>query len=334
MAFSVAEPKRITVAKHDVVGASAALNGLVEVVAHRVIIGEALEVRDVALLDVIEAQRSRTFAGGDGRGRIIGAEIRRLLLAVSSRADGDFNPREELGVAAGRIFSGGIVAAAVELLPHLIKAVDRTCSVGVVGNAWGQLKWPSGKRANVKNARVRSRGVETRAASDQKLIIIRSKSILDSLADSDRRNEGNDGAAGKGNRKLVVGEFRLFGAEEERVGAAILGGELLRLLEIGAGCSVVVHNSFGEQIPYFLTAAGFVSCEDVIKAAIFSDDDDDMFNWSSRVTVFEVISMIFSVVVIMIIVCADHWGTDGELQKSNRRQTGANTMERVFAKVF
>src|SRR5271155_2396942 len=42
MTVAVAEPDGIAVAKHDVVGAGAAVDGLVEVVAHRVVVSETL----------------------------------------------------------------------------------------------------------------------------------------------------------------------------------------------------------------------------------------------------------------------------------------------------
>ena len=64
IALAVAEPDHIAVAEHDVVGAGAAVDRLVEVVAHRVVVGEALEVRRVALLHVVEAERRGAFAGG------------------------------------------------------------------------------------------------------------------------------------------------------------------------------------------------------------------------------------------------------------------------------
>ena len=71
VAVAVAEPDRVAVAEHDVVGAGAAVDGLVEVVAHRVGVGEALEVGRVALLHVVEAQRGRAFTGGRGVGRVV-----------------------------------------------------------------------------------------------------------------------------------------------------------------------------------------------------------------------------------------------------------------------
>jgi hypothetical protein len=95
------------VAEHDVVGAGAAIDRLMEVVAHRVLVGEALEVGHVALLHVVEAERRRAFAGGRCRRRILGAEVRRLRGAVGAGADGHFDPGEQAGVATRGIIPAG-----------------------------------------------------------------------------------------------------------------------------------------------------------------------------------------------------------------------------------
>ena len=99
MALAVAEPDGIAVAEHDVVEAGTAADGLVEIVAHRVIIGEALEVGRVALLHIVEAQGGGAFTGGGGAGQVVGVEIGGLGQAVGAGADGDFHPGEQTGVA-------------------------------------------------------------------------------------------------------------------------------------------------------------------------------------------------------------------------------------------
>ena len=76
---AVGEVDGIAVAEHDVVGAGAALHGLVEVVAHRVGVGEILEVGSVALLHVVEAERGGAFTGGGGAGQVVDVEIGGLL---------------------------------------------------------------------------------------------------------------------------------------------------------------------------------------------------------------------------------------------------------------
>ena len=84
VALAVAEPDHVAVAEHDVVGAGATVDGLVEVVAHRIVISELLEVRHVAVLDVIKAHCRGTFAGGHSTFGKVRAEVSRLRLAILS----------------------------------------------------------------------------------------------------------------------------------------------------------------------------------------------------------------------------------------------------------
>ena len=78
----IIEIDRVTVTKHDVVRTGAAIDGLVEVVANRVVIGEALEVGGVALLHVIETKSRRAFTRGFRAGGILSAEVCRRRDAV------------------------------------------------------------------------------------------------------------------------------------------------------------------------------------------------------------------------------------------------------------
>ena len=64
ISVAIAEPDRVGVAKHDVIGACASKEGLVEVIADGVLIGQALEVGSIALLHVVESEGGRSFAGG------------------------------------------------------------------------------------------------------------------------------------------------------------------------------------------------------------------------------------------------------------------------------
>ncbi|HET6338217.1 MAG TPA: hypothetical protein VFG30_33570 [Polyangiales bacterium] len=66
---------------------SAALNRLVEVVAHRVSVGDVLEVRRVAGLDVVKAERTRTLSIDERRWRRV---------AVAAGADSLLDPGEEI----------------------------------------------------------------------------------------------------------------------------------------------------------------------------------------------------------------------------------------------
>ncbi len=106
----VAEPDHVAVAEHDVVRARAAVDGLVEVVAHRVLLDEAREVRHVALLHVVEAESGRALTGRGGarqvvraeapRSRAVGVARSRLRDAIRAGPDGHLDPGEELLVAA------------------------------------------------------------------------------------------------------------------------------------------------------------------------------------------------------------------------------------------
>ena len=84
MSCAVAKPDHVAVAEHDVIRARAAVDRLVEVVAHRVIVREALEVRSIALLNVIEPHRGRAFSGRLRRGRVFRAEVRRLCQSIGA----------------------------------------------------------------------------------------------------------------------------------------------------------------------------------------------------------------------------------------------------------
>ena len=57
LAARIAVPKRIAVSEHNVIRARSAVDGLVEVVAHRVAVSKTLEVRGVPLLNVVETER-------------------------------------------------------------------------------------------------------------------------------------------------------------------------------------------------------------------------------------------------------------------------------------
>src|SRR5467141_2310861 len=60
-AFGIAKPDGVAKAQHDAVGARAAHNRLVIIVAHRIMVGELLEIRHVTLQDIVEAHGGRAF---------------------------------------------------------------------------------------------------------------------------------------------------------------------------------------------------------------------------------------------------------------------------------
>src|SRR5258708_4365876 len=94
-----------------------------EVVAHRIGICELRKVRRIALRDVVKAHGDRAFM----------VDVRlRLWRAVAAGGDCRLNPREKIKPTSARIVLGGSSDIAIELLPHLIEAVDGTAGVGVI----------------------------------------------------------------------------------------------------------------------------------------------------------------------------------------------------------
>src|ERR1700734_1549825 len=103
-----------------------------EVVAHGVTVRQLLEVRRVTLLDVVEAERCRTLAGGDrGRGfagSVISGESALLDIVRCTRSTGEarqitvgtcaiggFHPREKFAVTTGGVEPVPLARLAVEL---------------------------------------------------------------------------------------------------------------------------------------------------------------------------------------------------------------------------
>src|SRR4029077_8304084 len=78
----VAEPNRIPKAQHDMVRTSATHHRLVEVIAHRVVVGEFLGIGGVAVQHVVKAHGSRSLTGGLFTGSVVGAEYCRLRSAI------------------------------------------------------------------------------------------------------------------------------------------------------------------------------------------------------------------------------------------------------------
>ena len=274
-------------AEHDVVGAGAAVDRLVEVVAHRILVREAREVGHVALLHVVEAERGGPFA----RRRI--GERGRLRRTVGAGADRHFDPGEQVGVAARRVVAAGGRGVAVQLLPHLIEAMHRALGIGVIGHrrGVGELEGTGRQRIHVGDARVRRTTGERRVgrlitAGDQELIVVGSKARFSGLRIGDGRREdvGVLGAADDRRGKLVVGEFLLRRAQQERISrSSVRCGGLMRLFEVRAGDRILVlvelDDALGEQVVDALAGpVRHVSGEHVIEAAVFADDDDDVLD--------------------------------------------------------
>lgn len=178
VAVVIAEPYQVAVAEHDVVGAGPAPHGLMKIVAHGIVVGECLEVRHVALLDVVEAHRGRAFAS-----RRIG-EARRLRLAVLTDADRHFHPGKQIGKATPAISSGLRGGIAIELLEHLIEAVHRARRVGVIGECFRRDLERTGRKmaralAVVEDAFVGRFICLAGPAGQKKLIIVAGQTIFE-----------------------------------------------------------------------------------------------------------------------------------------------------------
>ena len=194
IAIAVAEPNPVTCSQHDVIGAGSAHHRLVEVVAHRVVISEQLEIGRIALEHVVEAHRGGTFFG-----RCV-VEIRRLRLTIRSSAYRHFDPGPEVVAAPGGIFLSFVSRGAIELLPHLVEAMDRAVGVRVVRKRLrGQLERAVGQMVGIGDPRIKRAVGKPRAAGGQVLVIVVGQAIFHCLG---------SGHAGKGCGGVSAGERR------------------------------------------------------------------------------------------------------------------------------
>ena len=88
-----------------------------------------------------------------------------------------FNVGEQGAIATRRIALGGICQIAIQLLPHLIEAMDRARGVVVVKEsaAIGDLKWSGEQILNIGDACIGSFTLQTRATAGQKVIVLRAR---------------------------------------------------------------------------------------------------------------------------------------------------------------
>ncbi len=130
------------------VRAGTTFDRLMEIVADRVGVGKSLEPWNITSGDVEEAHGGRAFA------RCLVGEIRRLRRAVAACTHRGFNPGEQIVQAARRIRRRRMGHRTIGLLPHLIKAVHRAGSIGVVRDLLGNLIGTVQRRCGVRDARV------------------------------------------------------------------------------------------------------------------------------------------------------------------------------------
>src|SRR5215475_2712945 len=118
------------------------------IVADRVLVGELLEIRHIALLDIVKTHRGRAFT------RRLVSEVSRLRLAVAARPDRHLDPWEQVVQAAAWIARGRMRRTAIDLLIHLVIAMDRALRIGVIGHTGRQLEWPRGQARGIRDSRV------------------------------------------------------------------------------------------------------------------------------------------------------------------------------------
>ena len=134
---AIAKPDRIAVAEHNVVRAGSAVDGLVEVIAHRVTIGEVLEVRRISLLHVVKAhgvvEPSPVVVVGLGAYSVLKVDAWGRPFVPAPTVTSTQWKQSGAAAGGGGIFPKPALAAlAIHLLPHLVEAVNRACGVCVV----------------------------------------------------------------------------------------------------------------------------------------------------------------------------------------------------------
>jgi len=125
MAIAVTPKDRVAAAEHNVIGAGAAHERLMEIVAYGVLVGQALQDGDIAKFDVVERHRIATTVVVNRRGIV---KNRVELISVGGDHEGI-----KVAQAAGGVLARGVVHAAIGLLPHLEQPVGCIAGVRVVG---------------------------------------------------------------------------------------------------------------------------------------------------------------------------------------------------------
>ncbi len=99
---------------------------------------------------------------------------------------------------------------------------------------------------------------------------------------------GAGGSADQRGREVVVRKFLFRRTQEKTVGAAeIRGRQLLRPVEMRTRSRILVRIQFDdalrEQVVDVFPLGCLIGCEDMIEAAIFTNDHDDMLDGRDRV---------------------------------------------------
>jgi hypothetical protein len=246
-----------------------------EVVAHRIGVGELLEIGHIALLDIVEAHR---------RGALFIRKIHRPRLAIAAGADRLFDPDEQVVAATLR-------GAAVELLPHLVKPMHGAFGVVVVAYAGGQLVGTRLHAVDVftvvrdpyvwlADERGRNR------AGSQIFVITRRQPVLvcnGFLDCRERRLPILISAAGQWRRQGLV--LALAGWTQLK-GRRVLCLKLSNARIVGTRRTVGVDDALRQQIQHRLTLVDrLIGREQMIEAAVLANNNDDVLDRRRRIAV-------------------------------------------------
>src|SRR5215470_13948924 len=167
IAFTIAPEDGVAKAEHYVVCAGAAHYGLMEVIAHGVLIRKALQNRGIASLHVVERHGVPAAVVIDfaAAGRIGNVRVSRNYKRI------------KITKAAGWIAARGIANVAVRLLPHFKQTVRRVARVGIIGKVRAlEREWTVGKCIEIGNAGIgiglkKSLWKAARSAGSQKIFV-------------------------------------------------------------------------------------------------------------------------------------------------------------------
>ncbi len=161
--------------------------------------------------------------------------------------------------------------------------MDRVARIGVIWHRRsGHLERPGRQGVNIGNARIRTHRIrQTRAAGAEQELIFRGQAGV-------AAGEAEDAGSGwilntrkiGGRQHIIESLLLLIGADE--IFAVVRRRdnlELMCLRKISARRAVGVDNSLRQQVmDLFFLVLRNVGGEEMIEAAIFADDDDDVFD--------------------------------------------------------
>src|SRR5260221_1034415 len=265
-----------------------------EIVAHGVLVGEALQNWNIAILHVVKRH-------GIAAAVVIDVVGYWKAVGINFAGVGGNDEWIEVVEASGRILARGVADVASGLLPHFEEAVRGVSGIRIVGEVRaGQWERSVGKVIEIIYPRIEigefGRLGGTGSAGGQQVEIGRFQRRLDGGQKRSRRARRKrrrltGGGAGRKVQawfgECVVGSLLVATeADVERRFEWRNGLELLGLIEMTAGSAIRVDDSFGEQILDGFAALGDVGGEEVIKGAVLADQDDDVLDGGAGVRIF------------------------------------------------